>query len=359
MGFCHDKFCHDKFCHDKQQLNTGNSRLERIVTWDRRAKISMAVLEVFFTAILLYSFLHGKTIFGQEIPLSFKVMCAGVTGLLIGIDTCVTLARIFFAHKSPDSENFSEGNLKIPENALGNCQTNQDLVAYSRNFFKEDMILDPNLEPLGLLYKVKNVSNQTIGYLFGSLDCWDLQWKALNTKVLSKLEKATDVYFTHDPTSKPIPWMSVDFEIKDLSQSKKQVFMETSDQVNSLSADYSALVRQDALLDPTQLIDDLKKILKEWTAGNEVFLKNYFDSHCQKFSQEPRKSVFEKTFGNRNRAWFSDVFEPQLLKASKQSKFFACVGYFHLFDTGSSRSGLKSLFEDKGFTLVQVCESKD
>lgn len=300
---------------------------------NRALRIALIISEIALVSLSLYAF-----IFAPGMSATIKYTLISVTSLVFLIDVLMAINCKVNAHTSTPKV------LNKTQNP-----TNQDLIGHVRNSLG---VQHKNIKPQGVLYKIKNASSETIGYLFGSIHLWDLHWEGLRDEVNEKLNKTTDVYFEIDMKTLPSPLISVDSEVWDLAQSKNLHFLETVSEQTAVLNPYLQLVKDNA-----DKFANISEYIQAWQTGDETKFESLMQKEHDLLVSINQAHIFHAGFIDRNKTWFNQHFSPQLLSASKANKFFICVGVSHHFDVesdGGVLPGLKTLFHQEGYHLVKV-----
>lgn len=149
----------------------------------------------------------------------------------------------------------------------------------------------------------------------------------------------------------PQPIASVDSEVWDLAQNKKLHFLETLNEQLRVLKPYLQIIQANA-----DKVASLQESLQAWQNGDETKLASLLQQEHDLFASKNQAQIFHILFTNRNKSWFDQCLNQQLLSASKLNKFFICVGVNHHFDTesdGKVSPGLKLFFIKQDMILFK------
>lgn len=214
--------------------------------------------------------------------------------------------------------------------------------------------------PKGILYKIKDASGDTIGYLMSSCHASLPDWESLPDQVITALQKSNKVFFENRfpdflvtiPVSAACRMM-VDFAVLQQANGKDIVYLEESTSFHFDDPELDALTIANY------------RSLRAWEEGDEKWLLEEHKRIHDCFVSKNRWHDFYCLSGKRTKKWFDNQLCNELQTASKANKFFICVGFAHTVDIcggadfscntcSTSNLGLRTLFEQAGYSLNKL-----
>lgn len=212
-----------------------------------------------------------------------------------------------------------------------------------------------NFTPKGIFYKIKNTSYETIGYFLGSIHVWQPKWKSLSQQVMDALKKSTNAVFETKIDESGIGYC-VDLKVFGKFKDKKRYFLSSIDEQKTRAINHLEVIKNHPnILVVGQELRSLKsKSISSWETGNVNAIPELLLRERSFYEEQGKENVFDSTFSDVNKKWFNEHLINLLETSSKLNKMFICVGFGHIYDYGKNNLGLKTLFENSGYTLYPV-----
>lgn len=251
-------------------------------------------------------------------------------------------------------------------------QEGQDLVSfiYDNAFYFPSQNIQYVI-PKGVLYKIKNASSDTIGYLMGSPHAWLPDWECLSPQVINALRKSNQIFFEHQTCLPTIPEsarcrMLIEHAILQHVNGKNVVYLE--DPPDSTKTPKSgSMSNTDNEIDAE--LESMKSpsyaALRAWEEGDEHKIIEEHKKIHDCFVLKNRWNDLYCLAGKRTKQWFDDHLLDLLRTASSADKFFICVGAGHIYDLcggaehscatcATSNLGLLTFFKQVGNSYIRV-----